>query len=67
MVLPNTAAGIKIQLFKTKLFQSEVEYLSHRISKDRVSMILEYRQRIKYWPQPKTGSIISPSYLSIEH
>ena len=48
------AAGIKIQPFKTKLFQSEVEYFGHRISKGRVSMIPEYVQKIKDWPVPKS-------------
>ena len=49
------AAGIKIQSCKTKLFQSEVEYLGHKISKGGVSMIPEYVQRIKDWPVPKSG------------
>ena len=43
-------SGIKIQPCKTKLFQSEVEYLGHKISKGRVSMIPEYVQKIKDWP-----------------
>ena len=47
--------GIKIQPCKTKLFQSEVEYLGHRISKGGVSMIPEYVQKIKDWPVPKSG------------
>ena len=33
VVRVHAAAGIKIQPGKTKLFQSEVEYLGHRISK----------------------------------
>ena len=33
------AAGIKIQPCKTKLFQSEVEYLGHKISKGQVLMM----------------------------
>ena len=40
------ATGIKIQPCKTKLFQSEVEYLGHKISKGGVSMIPEYVQKI---------------------
>ena len=48
--LAHAAAGIKIQLCKTMLFQSEVEYLGHKISKGRVSMIPEYVQKIKDWP-----------------
>ena len=40
----------KIQPSKTKLFQSEVEYLGHKISKGGVSLIPEYVQKIKDWP-----------------
>ena len=47
VVLVHAAAGIKIQPFKTKLFQSKVDYLGHKISKCGVSMIPEYVQRIK--------------------
>ena len=49
------AAGIKIQPCKTKVFQSEVEYLVHKISKWGVSMIPECVQKIKDWPVPKSG------------
>ena len=48
-------AGIKIQPCKTKLFQSKVEYLGHRIRQGGVSMTPEYVQKIKKWPVPKTG------------
>ena len=44
VVLAHVAAGIKIQPCKMKLFQSEVEYLGHRISKGGVLMIPEYMQ-----------------------
>ena len=44
VVLAHTAAGIKMQPCKTKLFQSKVEYLGHKISKGGVSMIPEYIQ-----------------------
>ena len=43
----HTAAGIKIKPCKIKLFQSEVEYLGHKISKGGVLMIPEYVQQIK--------------------
>ena len=55
VVRAHTAAGIKIKPCKTKLFQSEVEYLGHKISKNRVSMIPHYEQKIKDWPVPKCG------------
>ena len=47
VVQAHTAAGIQIQPCKSKLFQSEVEYLGHRISKGGVLMIPKYVQRIK--------------------
>ena len=59
MVRAHATAGIKIQLCKTKLFQSEVEYLGHKISKGRVSMIPEYVQKIKDWPVPKCGKEVA--------
>ena len=39
VVLAHAAAGIKIQPCKSKLFQSKVEYLGHKISKEGVKMI----------------------------
>ena len=42
VVRAHAVAGIKIQPCKTKLFQSEVEYLGHRISKGGISKIPEY-------------------------
>ena len=59
VVLAHAVAGIKIQPCKTKLFQSKVEYLGHKISKRGVSMILEYVQKIKDWPVPKSGKEIA--------
>ena len=46
VVLTQAAAGIKTQPCKTKLFQTEVEYQGQRISKEDVSMIPEYVQKI---------------------
>ena len=43
----HSTAGIKIQPCKMKLFQSEVEYLGHKISKGGVLRIPEYVQQIK--------------------
>ena len=62
VALAHAAAGIKIQPCKTKLFQSEVEYLGHKISKGRVSMIPECVQKIKDWSVPKTGKEVFPRY-----
>ena len=59
VVLANVAAGIKIQTCKTKLFQSKVEYLGHKISKGGVSLILKYLQKIKDWPLLKTGKEVT--------
>ena len=58
-VLAHAAAGIKIQPCKTKLFQSKVKHLGHKISTGGVSMIPEYLQKIKDWPIPKTGKEVA--------
>ena len=55
----HAAGGIKIQPCKTKLFQSEVEYLGHKISEGGVSMIPEYVHWIKDWPIPKSGKEVA--------
>ena len=59
VVCAHAAAGIKIQLCKTKLFQSEVEYLGHKISKGGVLIIPEYVQKIKDWPITKSGKEVA--------
>ena len=51
------ATGIKIQPCNTKLFQSEVEHLEHKISKGGVSMIPDIK--IKAWPLPKSGKEVA--------
>ena len=53
------AAGIKIKPFKTKLFQSEVEYLGNKISKGGVLMIPEHMQKIKDWPIQTSGKEVA--------
>ena len=53
VIRAHAAAGIKIQPCKTKLFQSEVEYLGHRISKGGVSMIPEYYSRSRTGRYPR--------------
>ena len=50
--LAHAAVGIKIQPCKSKLFQSEVEYLGHKISKEGVKMIPEYVLKVTNWPVP---------------
>ena len=57
--MAHAAAEIKIQSWKTKLFQSKLEYLGHKISKGGVYMIPEYIQKIKNWPVPKTGKEVA--------
>ena len=56
VVQGHVAAEINIQPCKTKLFQSEVEYLGH---KGGVLMIPEYVQKIKDWPVPKSGKEVA--------
>ena len=38
----HTKAGIKIQPKKTKLFQTETEYLGHKVSQGGVQMLDHY-------------------------
>ena len=57
VVLAHAAAGIKINLCKTKLFQSKVEYLGHRISKEGVHTRVCTEDQ--GWPKPKTGQEVS--------
>ena len=59
VVMVHAPAGIKIQPCKTKLFQSEVEYLGHKISKGGFFMIPEFVQKIKDWSVPKTGKEVA--------
>ena len=41
------------------MFQSKAEYLGHKISKGRVSMIHKYVKRIKDWPVPKSSKEVA--------
>ena len=59
VVLGHAAGGIKIQPCKSKLFQSEVEYLGHKISKDGVKMIPEYVNKVTNWPVPTSGKEVA--------
>ena len=59
VVLAHAAAGIEIQPCKTKLFQSEVEYLGHKISKGGVWMIPEYMQKITDWLVKTSGKEVA--------
>ena len=59
VVLVHAAAGIKIQHCKSKLFQSEVEYLGHKISKGGVEMIPEYMLKVTNWPVPMSGKEVA--------
>jgi hypothetical protein len=45
--------GLKIQPSKCHLFQAEIEYLGHFISKDGVSRVPKYVQVVQKWPLPK--------------
>ena len=47
-------AGIKLNPSKTMLFEREVTYLGHQVTKTGIKMVPEYIQRILDWPQPKT-------------
>ena len=57
VVRAHAAAGIKIQPCKSKLFQSEVEYLGHKISRKGVEMIPDYVKKVTSWPVPTSGNV----------
>ena len=52
VVQANTKAGIKIQPKKTKIFQSEVEYLGHKVSKIGEQMLEDFIKNVQKWPRP---------------
>jgi hypothetical protein len=47
-------AGLKIHPSKCQLFQAEIEYLGHFISKNGVSPVPKYVQIVQKWPLPTT-------------
>ena len=48
----HTKAGIKIQPEKTKIFQTETEYLGHKVSQGGIQMLDQYVKDIQNWPRP---------------
>jgi hypothetical protein len=55
-------AGLKIQPSKCHLFQAEIEYLGHVISKDGISPVPKYVQVVQKWPLP-TNKTKARSFL----
>ena len=51
--------------YQAKLFQSEVEYLEHKISKDGVEMIPDYVHKVTTWPVPMNGKEMVPRICRI--
>ncbi len=47
-------AGLKLQPEKCQLFQEEIEYLGHLVSKKGISPVPSYVQIVKEWPLPQT-------------
>jgi hypothetical protein len=47
--------GMKLRLNKCHMFQTEVEYLGHMVSKEGIRMIPSYVDRILAWELPTTG------------
>ena len=52
IVEAHTKAGIKIQPKKTKIFQTETEYLGPKVSQGGVQMLDQYVKDIQSWPRP---------------
>ena len=55
VVAMHADSGMKLNLRKCKLFQTEVEYLGHLVSAQGIRMIPRYVDRILEWPLPQTG------------
>ena len=51
----HVSVGMKLNLRKCNIFQTEVQYLGHLVSADGIRMIPSYVERILDWPLPKTG------------
>ena len=47
--------GMKLQLAKCQIFQDEVAYLGHLVSKDGIKMVPSYVTKVLEWPLPRTG------------
>ena len=50
---------LKIKPSKTHLFQTEIQYLGHKLSEEGITMIPEYLEKILEWPTPKGKSQLS--------
>ncbi len=55
IVMLHVDVGMKLNLQKCNIFQTEVQYLGHLVSAEGIRMIPSYVQRIMDWPLPKTG------------
>ena len=51
-------AGLKLQPDKCQLFQEQIDYLGHRVTKEGICPIPEYVQVVKEWPMPTTRTAI---------
>ena len=47
--------GLKLNLKKCQIFQTQVQYLGHNVSKDGITMLNSHVKRIMDWPLPDTG------------
>ena len=52
IVEAHTKAGIKIQAKKNKIFQTETEYLGHKVSQGGEQMLDQYVKDIQSWSRP---------------
>ena len=47
--------GLKLNLKKCQIFQAQVQYLGHNVSKDGITMLDSHVKRVLDWPLPETG------------
>lgn len=55
VVQVHAISGMKLNLAKCQIFQDEVTYLGHMVSKNGIRMIPSYITKVLEWPLPKTG------------
>jgi len=57
--LAHREAGIKLNVDKTSLFRTEVEYHGHIINNEGIKSMPSYVQKIVDWPMPMSGKELS--------
>ena len=46
-------AGLRLRADKSNLFEAEIDYLGFHVSKDGISMLPKYKEKVLDWPTPR--------------